>query len=197
MVNSVLLKTFNDWYAAYSFYCVKENIKAMPKHAWSDMTLFSTNKLSYSHSVYNLSTKQYWSNTYQYVDSNKKIRHIKVKDGVVTDWYTSVDFDSLTIGGKCATWLSNDLDSGTPTEYYSDDEGTSCCKYDIKTNKLLATVVNVQTVGSLPEDVISALEDFPYMNNIFSYGRKEYGTIVEFTYTDRLNFGSTDPTTGF
>lgn len=194
MVTNVILQTFADWYSAYEFYCVKEGIEIIPRQNWHDLSLFDSVKLTYSHSVYNLTTKKYSSNTYQYIDTENKTRHIKVMSGVVSDWYTLVASDSIIINGEYVTWLSHDLETGTDIEYYTDVTGVSCSKYEFDSHQLLGTVFHADSLESLPSNILSELTDFPFANTIFSYGEKTYGTIVEFTYTERRHVGLVDVT---
>lgn len=172
----------DDWYTAYGLWC--KTIK-QPTLSRADAvnTFFNKidNPLWYSHSVYNLTTKEYWSNTFRFIFEDKEW-HIKVTKGVLSDLYTR----DVTIDGKHYDWVTYNLETNALYEYYISEgieymqTGSSLSKYYFDGNRFDSITYCVTSFDDLPSEQKVALYDMPWKNGITCWCNKSYGFIVEY-----------------
>lgn len=120
----------------------------------------------YSYSVYNATSKEVISHVFRAEEYL-----IKVAGEAVSEWYKQ----DGEINGIRYSYISLDLDTGTPIEYYNVD-GPVMSKYDLSGNQ----VVSTHFFAPVPEDKAVLLDDFSHRESIFAWSDKDYGFIVEF-----------------
>jgi hypothetical protein len=188
---SIELLMQSDWYVAYEFYCNKVNL-VMDNNVDAILNIkhgFGTYGLLYSHSIYNITNKDHWSNTFAYSqieNDSTVLYHIKVKDGVVVEWYKSSD--SLVHNDDSVEWVALDLITGDVIEYYIRTEEinglTQLYKFNANSDEL-DTVTTHGMIGALelPYEFQNELKscDFKYDKGVFGYATKSYGKIIEYT----------------
>lgn len=180
---NILLEVLDDWYIAYTFYCSKEGTTPFSKNQCAEWIQdgVADFKLDYTHSVFNITQNREWSNTFVYYDEHVGLRHIKVHDGQVTDWYTHKE--DLTYNDMQVSWTADDLVTGKVIEYYTDtyheDGSVTAAKYCAETGELLTEITHRHD-NPLPESILNRVADHPYVGHIFGYGEKPYGDIVEY-----------------
>ena len=103
---------------------------------------------------------------------------VKLVDGNITEYYIRPikKFRRLN-----ARWMSVDIHSGEPIEYYVYDNVTEK-KYDVNSN-LMQINYAVGKFEDLPDDFKLALENYPEKNKVFMYSRKPYAKVVEILHT--------------
>jgi hypothetical protein len=184
---NVCFEVIDDWYIAYKFYCSKVGLPPFSKAQCTEWFRdgVADFKLDYSHSVFNITENREWSNTFDYYEEGVGLRHIKVHDGGVTDWYTHRE--GLTYNNIPVSWTADDLVTGQVIEYYTDefheDGSVTASKYSAETGELLTKVTHKHD-NPLPSTVLSRVDSHPYVDHIFGYGEKPYGDIVEYNRRD-------------
>lgn len=185
---------FDDWYVAYVFACGKQgktpDAKDVAKYNMAQG--FDVYGVSYSHSIFNLTTGANWSHTFAYsVPSETMLYHAKVQNAVVTEWYKHSP--TLTFSSAPVQWLALDVATGGTIEYYvetpKDTPGTFFMdKYDADTRELLTRTEHDYNGNiDLPDgfdSVLTALE-FQHREHIFGFAEKSYGKIVEYKFTPK------------
>jgi len=184
---NVCAEVIDDWYVAYQFFCSKTGGQPLDKATCLSRIKDGTGlfEVMYSHSVYNLTEQQQWSNTFWYTQEGVGLRHIKVHGGAVVDWYTHKE--DLTYNGIPVVWTADDLVTGDVIEYYvgvPNEDGTlTLNKYSAADNSLL-TVIQHQNGNQLPQDFADRLVGLPFADRVFGFGSKPYGDVVEYTIAE-------------
>lgn len=195
----------DDWYVAFSKYCeITNQIPKSKKEYMDEMVENGQPDFSYSHSVYNLTTKTKWSNTFRWnkqIDylflnkikpdinnikspiPNETLYHFKVKEGKVTDIYTLFG----EINKIPRFWVTYDLETGEPFEYYTFEgdmwETNSVMhKHLVSTDEIIATTHFISSFDDIPNEQKLQLNDFPYKEakSLWSWAQKDYGFIIEY-----------------
>lgn len=172
----------DDWYKAYILWCKTTNQQQLTKQEALD-TIFNsvTNQLGYSHSVYNLTTKEYWSNTFQFWFEGKEW-HIKVTKGEVSDLYTR----DVTINAVHYDWVTYNLTTNEMYEYYISEgndymkTGSTLSKYYFEDKRFDSITYYVSCFDDLPSEQRVMLFDMPWKDGISAWCQKSYGFIVEY-----------------
>lgn len=162
-----------DYDIAWSFYCSKNNIEP-----YDPLATVANNSLplTASHSVYNITTGTNRSNTFLYFDANYNMWHIKVLDGIVTDWYCYM----AAINGITYEWIAYDTISGTPIEVYERVDDITLVKRNLINPDTPTVITKLVPLSNMPTEIQEAVVDLPYKDTIYAYSYKEYGLIVEY-----------------
>jgi len=163
-----------DWYVAYQFYCAKFAQEPISFGEAGAFVASGANPLFNNHSVFNLTTNARWSRTFGYF-ANDKLFHIKVKDGVVTDWYQH----QASCDGIEYEWVAFDLATGAPIEYY-EKVGANLVKHDAATGEVIVQTNFIAGPDELPQAFKDSLTGFAHLPTVFAWAHKSYGDIVEF-----------------
>jgi hypothetical protein len=159
------------WQAAEEFYAQKTGGATVNFSDAAAVAFGASTSTFYNHSVYNLTTQAHWSRTFGYFRDDS-LFHIKVQDGVVTDWYQHQgEFD-----GVKREWVAFDLQSGAPIEYY-DFTAPTLTKTNVATGDVTAEWVMGETP---PTDFLSRVPSTIDTLTIFAYSSKTYGDIIEY-----------------
>jgi hypothetical protein len=170
----------SDWQVADAFFAQKTGEQPLDFSNAARVALGGLDHPAYTHSVYNLTTQEAWARTFAYVREDK-LFHIKVRNGVVTDWY---EYQSA-YGGEVREWVAFDLQSGAPIEYYDFNAPTLT-----KTNIATGEVTAAWTMGETPpQEFLSRVPSSVDQTKIFAYSTKTYGDIIE--YQEAFNAANT------
>lgn len=132
-------------------------------------------EVEYAYTNYNATTKQDISHVFSAKDGEKNYL-IKVSGDSVTEWYET----NVEVNGAVRSWVSYDLETDQPIEYYELQGYTANWKYDLSGNFIVATNFCSGSQG-IPEDKLSLLDDFIYKHRAVAWSDKAYGFIVEYT----------------
>lgn len=177
----VELQVFDDWYTAYERFCIETNTNQQSKQNCLDFMNCGDkfeHQLTYAHSVYNLTTKDYRSNTFAY-QKNGHTWHLKVTHGELTDIYQQ----NVTIDDVNYEWVTYDLQTGNLFEYYiaTEKDGFRINqKYLFANNKYEYPFYFVNSFDDIPSEQRVAIWDMSWKNNIVTWSQKPYGFIVEY-----------------
>lgn len=172
---------FNDWYIAYKRYCKETNTEQKSESFWLDVMSCGDkfeHELYYAHSVYNLTTKDYRSNTFEY-KKDGHIWHLKITHGELTDIYQH----NVVINNTQYEWVTYDLNTNELFEYYLSKTINNTRineKYLFENNEYQYPFYFVNSFDELPCEPKITLWDMPWKNNIVTWSQKPYGFIVEY-----------------
>lgn len=171
----------NNFDIAWKFYCEKLNIEyydllAIEKPSYP--------KLCASHSVFNTETRTKRSDTFMYLDDMQRMRHIKVHDGIVTDWYCY----QYVLDDKLFEWVSFDTKTGTPIEVYERQDEVTLVKRNLNNPDAPKVTTKLMPFSQMPIEVQEAVGDFEHKDSIYAYSYKDYGLIVEYYDNPEVDF---------
>lgn len=170
-VNPPECSMLSDWQVADAFFAQKTGEQPLDFSNAARVALGGVDHPAYTHSVYNLTTQEHWARTFAYVREDE-LFHIKVRNGVVTDWYQYQG----EVGGVKREWVAFDLQSGAPIEYYDFNAPTLT-----KTNIATGEVTAAWTMGETPpQEFLSRVPSSVDQTKIFAYSAKTYGDIIEY-----------------
>ena len=160
-----------DFDLAFAFYCAKHDVPVTDALAQGGSL-----PLLPAHSVYNTTTDQRWSNTFAYMTASGKMRHIKVHDAQITDWYEHQG----QVGEQTYEWVAFDLESGEPIEVYEFSAPRTLTKRNLIDPSLETVSTTFLPLSEMPEFVQLAVQSLPHKETIDAYSEKSYGLIVEY-----------------
>ena len=162
---------FDDFYVAYAFMCGKTN-----KTTQSAVAGVNGLGIEQAHTVYNLTADRLWARVFRYSDSDGSFWLIKVKEGVVTDWYKK----SATVNGTQYSWVTFDLNTGEPLETYTADLNGVLHKTVLSNPDAPVVSTTFAKYDTLPQEYKTLTPDWMDKNSIFAWSEKSYGKIIEY-----------------